>query len=520
MSLNVTLEEKIKKKTELENFKDNILDYLAEIEQNPDKIDDLTDEQIIELHKLKNPYGTTIDGDQQYVCFSYTNLREKYLDKLITTAMIGFLFRACDEYIIDDDELECEINENDFKEELPNPDSLDTKFVNIKKNELYIKNKYNFIREHKSKLYDDIENKYSALNLYNKDIKELTNVEKDEFIQNKNDYIIQYELSLDEEILINNLVKEQMDELLKPTSIINKEKLLEYKNSKIKEQSEYEQKIINRYLNRLFKYNPDIDVKSAHNSKEASKDKNREPLKPCMNDNTTKMDEKTLYDTKVPSKDIYYKFNMYKEVNYETLRKSVYNIYGLLPDLEIAFNIYEKFDTIEKANDYVEKYKDKVITDIKTITTNKWVFAGPFKENRDRISFYNENTVILENIMKQMEDDAKLGGILIKDKVKKKKIKNVKEVGPDHPNFLQYKKEFTSKLDIQGNNFNDEDIEDKPIHIVEEIEVDEDGNQVDEDGCPINALEVGVINVNAAQGTVKTSKFYTKAHKPNENTIN
>jgi hypothetical protein len=516
--INVTLEEKIQKKKDLDEFKENILDYITEIEQNPDKLDELTDEQIIELHKLKNPYGTTINGDTKYVCLSYTNLREKYIEKLTTTAMIGFLFRACDEYEIDDEELNFEIKEDDFKEEIQNPDSTDEVFVNIKKNELYITTKYEYIHVYHPEQYNQIEEKFDCTKLYDMQYKELTQEQRDTYIQNKNDYIIQYELTLDEELLINTSVKDQLDEVLKPTTIINKEKLLEFKHSKVKEQSEEEQFIIKRYLNRLFKYNADIDVKSSYNSKEASQDKKRKPLKSSDSDNTKSMSELELYESKIPSKDIYYKFNMYKEVNYETLRNSVYNIYGLLPDLEIAFNIYEQFDTIEQANNYVEKYKDKVITDIKTVTTNKWIFSGPFKENRDRISFYNENTIILENIMKQMEDDAKLGGVLIKDKVKKKKIKNVKEVGPDHPNFLQYKKEFASQLDAQGLHTNDDE-EDKPIHIVEEIEVDEDGNEVDEDGCPKNALEIDVFHVNAADGTMKTSKLYTKAHKPNNEIV-
>lgn len=488
------LDEKIQKQKVLDDFILNIQEHLKECNEEPDKLDELTDDQVLALHKFKNPYGTTIPGSsEKFTCISYTNLREKYIEKEITTAFIGYEFRACDEYEIDDEDLKCVIDKEMFNEEIINPDSLDEEYVKIKQNELYVKTKSEFIHT------------------YCKD-----NENYETIIENI-DSIKQYELSLDDEVLINKTVSEQLKEILKPNIVLNVEKMNEYKHAECQKQSKEEQKIIKKFLNNLFEYNPDVHVRSSHNSKEAKADKSRKDLKPSSDkDNTSSMDELTLLETKVPSKDIYHRFNLYKEINYEVIRECVKNIYGLYPDLEIAFNIFEQFNSVEEANSYIEKYKDKVITDIKVVSNNKWTFAGPFKQNRERMSFYNNNTTILENMMKQMEDDAKIGGALVKDKVIKKKIKSVKEVGPDHPNFLQYKAEHATQLTLNG--IDEEVDENAPIRIVEEIEVNaETGELVDDEGCPKDALEIDIFHVNAADGSMTKSKMYTKSHAPGEN---
>ena len=69
-------------------------------------LSNITDEQLAnlnvddinELRKKINPYGRTIQGSDKYLNFSITLIRDEYLKKLYTTAMIGFLFRMCDEW--------------------------------------------------------------------------------------------------------------------------------------------------------------------------------------------------------------------------------------------------------------------------------------------------------------------------------------------------------------------------------------------------------------------------------------
>jgi len=72
-----------------------------------DELDDeslskMSETEILELRKQLNPYGRTIEGSDKILTYSYTDLRHEYLKKLITTSMIGYLNRMCDEWKVPD----------------------------------------------------------------------------------------------------------------------------------------------------------------------------------------------------------------------------------------------------------------------------------------------------------------------------------------------------------------------------------------------------------------------------------
>jgi hypothetical protein len=137
---------------------------------------------------------------------------------------------------------------------------------------------------------------------------------------------------------------------------------------------------------------------------------------------------------------------------------------------------------------------------------------GSFKENRDRVNFYNKNTVILENIIKQREEDAKLGKELLSKRVRKVKAKNVKRYGKDHPNFVKYKK---NNLDgIYDTTITKITEEDDEIVVEHEVEVATTGAAIDEDGVPEDSLEIAVTTINAKTNETKRSVVYTKAEAP------
>ena len=71
-------------------------------ELNEESLNKLTDDEVIELRKKLNPYGRTIEGSNKILTFSYTDLQFEYTKKLITTTMIGFLNRMCDEWRVPD----------------------------------------------------------------------------------------------------------------------------------------------------------------------------------------------------------------------------------------------------------------------------------------------------------------------------------------------------------------------------------------------------------------------------------
>jgi hypothetical protein len=72
-----------------------------------DELDDeslakLSDDEVLEMRKKLNPYGRTIEGSNKILTFSYTDLRHEYMKKMVTTSMIGFLNRMCDEWKVPD----------------------------------------------------------------------------------------------------------------------------------------------------------------------------------------------------------------------------------------------------------------------------------------------------------------------------------------------------------------------------------------------------------------------------------
>ena len=67
-------------------------------EVNDEDLKKMNDDDIMALRKKLNPYGRTIEGSDKYLNFSITLIRDEFLKKLYTTALVGFLFRMCDEW--------------------------------------------------------------------------------------------------------------------------------------------------------------------------------------------------------------------------------------------------------------------------------------------------------------------------------------------------------------------------------------------------------------------------------------
>lgn len=468
----------------IDDFKNQIQSIIEELEVNPDKINELTDEQVIEVDKYLNPYGATIYGDEKYTCISFTNLKEKYMQRLLTTGLIGFLYQMNKEYEIDDDDLnenyKKELDKELFYENIPHPDSTNLDFIKKLDETLYIECKYTYLNEvyNKLNISDDEDNKSD-----NKD-------------ENKEEFFKKYVLSENEELQIRESVNNEIKERLKPTKYFNNEKFLNKKYELIQKQSEQERSIISKFLNKYFVYDP-----SLHTSPNIINTNDPERTKP----------ENNNFIKAVPPNDTYGRFQYYLDVNYEEIRKAVLYLYNEKPDVEVAINIYETFPSLEECTEYINKNKDKVITNIMTLTNYKWNLLGSFKQNRERITFYNENTQILENILKQQEEDAKMGKKLLDERIRKKKVKNIKEYGKTDPAVAKYLKE--NPTDISSNAHKVEILEDKVI-VTEEIEISESGARVDADGTPEDAIEIGVTSINLKDNKVSTTKIYSKAHVP------
>jgi exonuclease VII small subunit len=83
---------------------EQIADQLSKLldELDDDTISKMSDKDVLKLRKQLNPYGRTIEGSDKILTYSYTDLRHEYAKKMVTTSMIGFLNRMCDEWKVPD----------------------------------------------------------------------------------------------------------------------------------------------------------------------------------------------------------------------------------------------------------------------------------------------------------------------------------------------------------------------------------------------------------------------------------
>lgn len=527
-----TIKERVNEDKKLEEFKlgiDNLIEELNLIEDdnefqeklakmNKHEIDILAQE--ISKRNLYKSIGTKDVDDKSVVCFSFINLREEYYKKLLTTSLIGYTYRMSEEYQVDELDLDVPLREEDFKEVLECPDKNDKEFVKFKFSEYFMNAKQQDLTQmilSDDECKSELEYLYSVNYIYknadNVDI-DFVKQEYDTLMDNLNlqgdlndqiDLVYSVNLELAKR---TKWAREQLDLYFesKKTYSINKIKYETELEKNIRMQSNKEKKIIQRFLDTYFEFNPDLHVQKVMDPQNDPERKMFSPsMKPIKN-----MTETELVHTKVPPNDMFCRFKTYYELNYDTLRQATNDIYNVKPDLEYAIHVYDKFDSVEEGNKFIDKYRNQATMEIFNIQTKQWTLLGPFKENRDRIDFYNKNTKIIEGMIEQNESDAKLGSELIKDRVRKKKVKNTKIYGPDNKLFEIYKKSTPSEINsLYGVTV--EDLPDGTIKVTSEKEVGEDGTEVDKDGTPLNALEIDIHHINAKTSESKMSRIYTKA---------
>ncbi len=75
--------------------------------------------ELLKTQKLINPYGRTIDGKERLMCGSLTVIRDEYAKKFFMTSIIGYLFRALNEWNVPENVPAVDINDY-----IKNPDVL------------------------------------------------------------------------------------------------------------------------------------------------------------------------------------------------------------------------------------------------------------------------------------------------------------------------------------------------------------------------------------------------------------
>ncbi len=437
------------------------------------KLSELTDEQIDALFGEAQAFKSLGPGsDKKIILASVSNLRENYLKKLITTAMVGFLFQMKDEHTVDEDDLVNSPCKEDFMIDVPKhilPKEWDD---------------HHFYRKH---VIEFFHSKFP-----DSKIDDFSEMEK--------------ELSEDDLVEVNIAASEEMKKLTAVDRKLDAQEFDKAVQTAIQEQSDSERVIINKFLENLFKFDKDKHIQAGEH---AIKD---DPERFDINE---LKGTDPVYDN-IPPNDTHCRFTSYYDINYEKMREATKNIYNVKPDLEHAMIVYDIVDSEEDAQTFIGKYGASSKYDILSFNMNKWTLLGSFKENRERVDYYNKHNSIIKALLEQQESDNVLAEDLMKKRVKSKKVKAEKIFGKDSEQFKEYQ-----QLALSGNSYGSnviENIGDNKVKVTREAVVDQETGkplEFDEDGVPTNALEIPVTTINAKTGEVKSSRIFTRAEDKN-----
>lgn len=511
---------------------------------------ELPDDKVIEFRKKLNPYGRTIEGSDRLLNFSFTNLREKYLIKFITTSMVGFLNRLNDEWLVPrgvpvipvyeylENPSSIEIPEairNNPSEKIVRDYAINAEMMKkrvIVKEFLETVFQYNPDEHVRSGYRPNLKDKSRGIpdtTAANAAINNIKGTDKD--------FRVAYEAKKSQGALPVSKPVDHLKVTKKARVIIGRDgkKRVIKTHTTVQSggqstgqsggqsggettQTSSTQVTSTEAVSTQVTSGQDQSTVVPMLANPVTADKDPVVLMPTMltrpqDDLSTEHMEKkddltlenmrtsdTLVDTTlhstvtsiIPPHDYFGNFGLYMRNNYEELQKAVHDLYCETPDWEMAINPYSWHDSEEDAEKFKKKHSDEVITEIFTAHSGKWNFFSPFKQVRESTNYYTDQTIVLEEMMKQLERDEKLGMELMRNNVRKAKAENVLEEGPDDPAFVKWSKQ-NSELAKMG-----------AKHV----------GQVSDEDVPKDAIQCDVWKVAKGGLEMKRDRFFTKAVAP------
>ena len=418
-----------------------IADQLSKLldELDDESLAKMSDTDVLELRKQLNPYGRTIEGSNKILTYSYTDLRHEYLKKILLTSMVGFLNRMCDEWKV--------------------PDGIPVIPV------------YDYVKDP------------SKLDEFEKTLKDPEFMRKD--------------LDLNKAYMAKRVaIKEFLEDMFQYNPDFH------VRSSYNPNLDDPDRKIIDTPAGQLAIYqlkkaDPEFNERwHIYERDQKNQQDVKEPREPSETDETQKIvsDVKKQCSEMILPADIFHRFQYYYDSHYEELKEIVGDLYCDKADLESAINPYAWHDTEDDADKFIDKHQNEVITSIYKARSGAWNIFAPYKKVRESMRYFNKKTMVLEEIAKQIERDAKLGADLMKKRIKVKKQKNINEDGPDDPAFLKWKEGNTTLQDMGA-------------------ELNKQDNDVPNE-CPDNAITVPVFRMSQGGQVFKKTHFFSEAAAP------
>lgn len=433
-------------------------DLLNDVIADSSKIDQLTDEQVVELRKKISPYGRTVTGEKNLCCMSVINVKEEYMKKWLTTALIGFLFRGCDEYLAFDTEPTVSLDDLD-------DDQKRTVLKNLYATAIPARDELAKLIMEDKKIKEDEMKAYYDDNVDLIKLEEANPPQDEEFVPWQMRAIDTNAAAL----------REQQMKIL--------ERIIRRAENMSK------RFVVREFLDTMFTFNPDVHIRGAYGYNPLDPERKEVKTKVAKKSNATwkkrgkfdkireakrtggvvkneplpdvGVDEFDADDTPqtktmkrhIPPADTYFKLNMYLDDFHDQIKSAVRDIYHEKADIEWAINPYRTFEGPQmeaEAKAFVHKHSDEVLWNIETLYTNHWNLMGAFSKNKERTDFLNNNTEIITEYLQQVEKDKKMGRELMVKKAQRKKLENVGDNGPDTKAFRRYKSEFATSAESMG----------------------------------------------------------------------
>ncbi len=399
--------------------------------KDPGLAETLDEETSAQLRAHLNPLATVTNAEnEKFVNLSIVNMKDKDMSRIHMTALIGYLFRTLEEYDPEDETgpmravmrkemSECKNLAQTNKVRIAHENKIN---AHIKKRrndiEKFLNRNFKFnpdrhVREAHSRNPADTERKLKS---------QLT---KEQEERAKKVKTVQEQLNSRPEETFK-LVKENLK-----ASYQYAIKLSEYTSSIIKVLTEAG--LDENALGVLYKKYGHI-VQLANEMKVVA-----DPF----------MAAATMKGLKIsPPADVFHHYDRYLRNHYSEIRTIVECVYGAKFDLEFMVAFYDVFPTEAAAEEHKRQKFSEFRLEVTTVSNQGLTVLGPFRENRDRESYYSAKTEVLQGMAESIKNDQKLGeDILIKGQ-KIKKMKNIDEAGLDEKGLAEYAKVNNTVKDL------------------------------------------------------------------------
>lgn len=401
------------------------------------------------LHKI-NPYGRVSDA-KGVVNLCFTNFTEKYWRNFTMTAMVGFLHRMCDEWLVPDG-----VPVVPVYEYIDDPSKLDTPQAIIDAGDKNAAADYEFARR--------MMEKKIAVKQF---LEFFLQFNPDEHVRsayrpNAADKSRKPIQTMAARLAVDHLRATDREfrtaEALANTGkdLVEVRKVLRAKNG--------EKRVITRMVTR-------------EEAAELVKSRSWENAERVSVHQTSP--DATVADTVrdfIPPHDAFGRLRRYTEANYEALRSACDDLYAEKSDFLVAVqpisaHLADGADgqtPEQQAEAFKKKHAGEFITSVYTLKFGMWNVIEPVEAVRNSVNYYNDNTQILEEMTKRLEQDEKLGRDLMRKRVTKAKAKNTAQQGPDDPAFTAWRKQNKDLAKLGAEHIGDmvdSDVDDDVIEV-------------------------------------------------------